>query len=537
MRLLGLAAALSAFLLATSAVNAQLQITEIHYNSTGGTERNWEFVEVRNAGATPIDFGTDGWFGEIGDTYRTSFNPNITSAAGGPGPIDTVIPAGGTAVLFDGFSRGFDDTDFRTAWGLDTSVQLIQMQFKFPPFLGNGGGSFGIWGSRADIEADSDLANEEILGYDNALASVFYESAAPWPTGADGVSVEWSGNGSFQDGANWIASADGARGATTSAQILEAGATAINSANDLGSPGVVPLGPAATGLIISEIMYNPASSEVTQAWEWVEVHNNTGAEIDFAATPYYFDDDDAGAYDAPNLTSGSIPNGGTAVIFNNEDNTLENMQAAWGDSINFIPAEIEVGLSNTADGIGFWNDQALYEAAKAADDFSGALSFVEYDDGTIADPQVDTFPTETNVGSIYLTDLSLDQTVGANWLSAGGINDFDSFNAMEVLVDGTEVHPGGDIGSPGTFEAIPLTGLAGDYNNDGTVDAADYTIWRDGGALLNETETAGTVTQEDYTAWATNYGATVGAAKAVPEPAAAMLLVLAGAGALARRRD
>ena len=45
-------------------------------------------------------------------------------------------------------------------------------------------------------------------------------------------------------------------------------------------------------------------------------------------------------------------------------------------------------------------------------------------------------------------------------------------------------------------------GLLGDYNNDGTVNAADYPVWRDNLglaiALPNEDATPGSVTLEDY---------------------------------------
>lgn len=53
-------------------------------------------------------------------------------------------------------------------------------------------------------------------------------------------------------------------------------------------------------------------------------------------------------------------------------------------------------------------------------------------------------------------------------------------------------------------------GLAGDFNGDGSVDAADYTTWRDG---LNTT-----FTPADYSTWASNFGATSPPAVAVPEP-------------------
>ena len=43
------------------------------------------------------------------------------------------------------------------------------------------------------------------------------------------------------------------------------------------------------------------------------------------------------------------------------------------------------------------------------------------------------------------------------------------------------------------------TPLAGDYNNDGVVDAADYTVWRDGLGT--------TFTEDDYDTWADHFGA------------------------------
>ncbi|QDT68980.1 hypothetical protein MalM25_19060 [Planctomycetes bacterium MalM25] len=73
---------------------------------------------------------------------------------------------------------------------------------------------------------------------------------------------------------------------------------------------------------------------------------------------------------------------------------------------------------------------------------------------------------------------------------------------------------------------VSAVGLAGDYNEDGVVDAADYTVWRDAGAndvLPNDT-TPGTVGPGDYTVWKSNYGATASSlATAVPEPASAVL--------------
>jgi hypothetical protein len=85
------------------------------------------------------------------------------------------------------------------------------------------------------------------------------------------------------------------------------------------------------------------------------------------------------------------------------------------------------------------------------------------------------------------------------------------------------------------LEAALVPGLAGDYNADGTVDAADYSVWRDNlggsGPLPNETASLGAIDQADYDAWKANFGATnlggSGATNsAVPEPATLILIAV-----------
>ena len=72
--------------------------------------------------------------------------------------------------------------------------------------------------------------------------------------------------------------------------------------------------------------------------------------------------------------------------------------------------------------------------------------------------------------------------------------------------------------------------LPGDYNSDGVVDAADYTVWRDGNSPDDS--------QAGYDLWAANYGATNAPAtsSAVPEPTSAMILLSMLAGALVCRQ-
>jgi hypothetical protein len=76
--------------------------------------------------------------------------------------------------------------------------------------------------------------------------------------------------------------------------------------------------------------------------------------------------------------------------------------------------------------------------------------------------------------------------------------------------------------------------LAGDYNDDRVVDAADYVVWRrhlvDNTPLANETASPGVVDQADVDEWRGNFGATAGggsgASELVPEPGAILLLGL-----------
>lgn len=85
--------------------------------------------------------------------------------------------------------------------------------------------------------------------------------------------------------------------------------------------------------------------------------------------------------------------------------------------------------------------------------------------------------------------------------------------------------------------------IAGDYNFDGQVDAADYSLWRDsfgqiGGGLAADGNGNGQIDEADYGVWKSNYGNTLGGSGGVaapqvvgvPEPSCGALLVMAIAG-------
>jgi hypothetical protein len=77
--------------------------------------------------------------------------------------------------------------------------------------------------------------------------------------------------------------------------------------------------------------------------------------------------------------------------------------------------------------------------------------------------------------------------------------------------------------------------LLGDYNNNGTVDSADYLVRREnvGAATLNNRDPngMGAVGQADYDFWRAHFGNTAGSgsaaevpAQSVPEPASCVLV-------------
>jgi hypothetical protein len=105
---------------------------------------------------------------------------------------------------------------------------------------------------------------------------------------------------------------------------------------------------------------------------------------------------------------------------------------------------------------------------------------------------------------------------------------------------------------PGTVffgaKANVPAGLLGDYNGNGVVDAADYTVWRD---ALGQNVTAGSgadgsgngvVDQADYNTWKANFGMMLGSGggslsstSMVPEPTTCWLMLFGVIAPLARR--
>jgi hypothetical protein len=124
--------------------------------------------------------------------------------------------------------------------------------------------------------------------------------------------------------------------------------------------------------------------------------------------------------------------------------------------------------------------------------------------------------------------------VGADSVSFAGSalpkNGLDSLYFTATGVTSTGVNtPQNFAGADGSVNLPPPP--TGDYNGDGIVDAADYTVWR---------KTDGS--QGGYDTWRTNFGETVDSGSGtnvnatVPEPATLVMLIVTAAGVSTRRR-
>jgi hypothetical protein len=131
-----------------------------------------------------------------------------------------------------------------------------------------------------------------------------------------------------------------------------------------------------------------------------------------------------------------------------------------------------------------------------------------------------------------LNNLSANPALGVSWTLSGGANDAaGSFHPAPIQ---RPDHPGGDVGSPGFVPGVTQA-LAGDYNGDGSINAADYTVWRNNfgqSVLLPGETTPRVLTRADYDLWKDRYieANQAGGAlhqETIPEPAAVIMATIA----------
>lgn len=175
-----------------------------------------------------------------------------------------------------------------------------------------------------------------------------------------------------------------------------------------------------------------------------------------------------------------------------------------------------------------------------------------------------------NVGGLQVADgdigAALDSAQGMirgseTWFDVTsymeGVRNGNADYGVAVIANGTsdgwQIHANGSTTADARPRLVVYSGdlgiveggLSGDFNDDGIVNAADYTVYRDNlgtsfslnGNGDNSGASAGVVDAADYALWSANYGKTAGFSATVPEPGSLLLVGLATGALAARRRS
>ena len=200
----------------------------------------------------------------------------------------------------------------------------------------------------------------------------------------------------------------------------------------------------------------------------------------------------------------------------------------------------------------------------------------DYQVPAVLDVMTASIPATLDVGEAFQLDVTvsnaadvlaaigadeLDYTLSATGSLSGSASGTDAALAggdvLQVLFDtsspglktGSIVVSSGSQGVANGYVEIDVSyevlaaGLLGDYNEDGIVDAADYSVWRDqlGSPTALPNDNSPGVGEDDYARWKAHFGEMAGdgilaSVGAVPEPATVWGLLIGGLAGLTLRR-
>lgn len=208
--------------------------------------------------------------------------------------------------------------------------------------------------------------------------------------------------------------------------------------------------PAAQSIVITEIMYNPTTSESGPPLpEWIEVANTGAGPVDLEG--WFFADEDTswGAVPAGTILQPSQ----VAVFFDTTFTSAATFRAEWSVPANALVVGVSWGaLANTPSDVN--------EILELKDDGGVQMDLLNYDD---ASP----WPSDPGGPSIYLTNPVLDNNAGGSWaLSSNGVNRAHTSTGPTFSTS--------DVGSPGYLP------VSADFNFDGEVSGDDFLAWQRG---------------------------------------------------------
>ncbi|WP_404307061.1 beta strand repeat-containing protein [Neorhodopirellula lusitana] len=154
-------------------------------------------------------------------------------------------------------------------------------------------------------------------------------------------------------------------------------------------------------VLISELMYNPASSEGGPVGEWVEIVNIGSGSVNIGG--WVLDDEDSSNW-------GEIPSGTTlsagqvAVLFDTDFTSEATFRTEWGVPAGSLVIGVPWGSLSNSPTIG----NEVLQLLDGAIGTGSVVDEVDYDDEG-------DWPTDNGRSSVYLTNLASDNNVGNNW--------------------------------------------------------------------------------------------------------------------------
>jgi hypothetical protein len=145
-------------------------------------------------------------------------------------------------------------------------------------------------------------------------------------------------------------------------------------------------------------------------------------------------------------------------------------------------------------------------------------------DSKFSGVQFDGYQVTSASNSLLATWNSLQDQAATGWEEAsattGYLAELNPTSSTTVNAGQTAATMTGLFKTSGSMQDLQFTFRvrpnAGDYNGNGHVDAADYTVWRNTlgstSALAADGDGSGTVDEADYALWKTNFGKVNGAA-------------------------